>query len=129
MFTFVENVQSMSDENRDNFTAVLGRPQILIDSHRISWCRRPRYFWVDWHVNTHNGEAMVEHRGFQELVLPVVRPPIDHWVQDVPFTELGRCLRSPAPCPTKSSLVPRLGWQGRRRAQWLDGQQISSLSI
>ena len=120
VFTFVENVQSMSDENRDNFTAVLGRPPILIDSHRISWCRRPRYFWVDWHVNTHNGETMVEHRGFQELVLPVVRPPIDHWV-DSGCTFHGT---GPAPCPTKSPLVPRLGWQGRCQAQWLDGQQM-----
>ena len=100
VFTFVENVQSMSDENRDNFTAVLGRPPILIDSHRISWCRRPRYFLVDWHVNTHNGETMVEHRGFQELVLPVVRPPIDHWVDS------GCTFHGTGPLPTLTRSLP-----------------------
>ena len=43
----LENVASMSDENRDVMTAALGIDPVKIDSVLVSACHRRRYYWTN----------------------------------------------------------------------------------
>ena len=46
---FVENVFSMDEPNRREFSRVLGRQPLLIDAKWFSWCHRPRlWWWCSW---------------------------------------------------------------------------------
>ena len=78
--TFVENVFSMSPDNRDKFSEVLKVTPTLIDSKWVAWCRRPRLFWCSWPVTAKRDEVMVAKEGFQEWQLPGLQPEEQSWV-------------------------------------------------
>lgn len=61
--TIMENVASMSDEDRSVMTAELEVLPWHIDASGISICRRPRLYWVDWELQESEGV--------------VVQPPVD----------------------------------------------------
>ena len=68
--SFVENVFSMTKDNRDQFSATLEVEPILVDCTAFSQCRRPRLFWVDWKVEARAGEALLQRDGYREWIFP-----------------------------------------------------------
>ena len=69
---FVENVFSMTPENRQKFSEVLGITPVLCDAVHFSWCRRPRLFWMSWDLFPRN-EVQKIWRGDCWEVLPKVQ--------------------------------------------------------
>ena len=101
VFTFVENVFSMTPENRDQFSATLGMEPILIDTTAFSQSRRPRLFWVDWSVKARGEEQLVQHKGYQEWIFPPLLENRDWWLDNL-------CKReSRHPLPTLTRALPR----------------------
>ena len=80
VFTFVENVFSMTPVNRNKFSEVLGMTPTLVDSKWVSWCRRPRLFWCSWPVRAREEERLLTHEGYQEWCLPGYQPEPQLWV-------------------------------------------------
>eukprot|EP00438_Fugacium_kawagutii_P028684 Skav214062 [mRNA] locus=scaffold2017:694813:699466:+ [translate_table: standard] len=103
VFTFVENVFSMTEENRSRFSGVLGYEPVLLDCSWFSWCRRPRLFWCNWDViaDPSHGEQMIQHDGYQEWIHQVHRLPHAHWVDP------GCSCNSSGLIPTLTRSLPR----------------------
>ena len=70
VYTFVENVFSMTKSNRDAFSDTLGVEPVLLDSIRFSQVRRPRLYWVDWTVEARGEEELKQHDGYREWCFP-----------------------------------------------------------
>ena len=51
MAWFVENVFSMTAENRKRFSTTLKCQPILVDAKEFGDKRRPRLFWCSWQVS------------------------------------------------------------------------------
>eukprot|EP00435_Cladocopium_sp_Y103_P073316 s88_g43.t1 len=101
VFRFVENVFSISAENRDQFSSTLGFQPVLLDSVHFSPCRRPRLFWVDWEVKARGDERLVEHPGYHEWVVQPCGMTGNWWLDDL-------CTRmSTEPLPTLTRALPR----------------------
>ena len=97
----VENVYSMTEDARAQFTEVLGVRPILIMASDFSWVRRPRLYWIDWDVTPQVGEQLVDHGSFLRWRFPDVRCSHGHWV-DEGWSHLGKeCL------PTFTRALPR----------------------
>lgn len=79
--TFVENVFSMSEDNRSAFSAELGVEPVLVDCIAFSKCRRPRLFWVDWGIEPRGDEQMKYHDGFREWVFPDLLENRNWWLE------------------------------------------------
>ena len=71
VYTFVENVFSMTEANRNAFSDTLGVEPILVDCTAFSRCRRPRLFWVDWEVQARDEEVLKQHSRYQEWIFPL----------------------------------------------------------
>ena len=98
---FVENVFSMTESNRNQFSQVLGVRPYLIDCKYFSWCRRPRLFWCSWEIQGHPGEKLVDHGSYVEWQGPDLRLPARHWLQP-------RCeMLTEAILPTLTRALPR----------------------
>ena len=103
VFTFVENVFSMSKDNRDQFTVELGHEPVLLDCTSFTKCRRPRLFWVDWPIKPRNQEKMVQHDSYREWRFPDLCENKDWWLDPL-------CShRSTRPLPTFTRALPRKG--------------------
>ena len=99
--TFVENVYSMTKENRDKFSDALGLEPMLVDCTAFTQCRRPRLFWADWPIFPRNGEALVQHDRYREWVFPPLLQDRDWWVDPL-------CRRAcKDPLPTLTRALPR----------------------
>eukprot|EP00435_Cladocopium_sp_Y103_P065997 s127_g28.t1 len=101
VYTFVENVFSMTPENRAQFSETLGVEPILVDCTSFSMCRRPRLFWVDWPVQAGQGEQLVQHEGYRQWRFP-------DWLEDKTWW-VDRCCtyRGDGPLPTFTRALPR----------------------
>ena len=77
---FVENVFSMTEHNRNQFSAELGVKPYLIDSKYFSWCRRPRLFWCSWELAVNPEEELIDRGSYVEWKGPVRRPSRGHWL-------------------------------------------------
>jgi len=98
---FVENVFSMTSQNRDEFSRTLGFEPVLVDSVHFSPCRRPRLFWVDWEVQPAEGESLLSHPGYKEWIVEMEEMKTNWWVDE-------RCKKSsPGPLPTFTRALPR----------------------
>ena len=101
VFTFVENVFSMSTDNRDEFSRTLGMEPILIDCTSFTRCRRPGLFWVSWEVNAHGDEKLVQREGYKEWLFPPLLQDRDWWIDPL-------CRREGEdPLPTLTRALPR----------------------
>lgn len=80
--SFVENVFSMTQENRERFSEALGCKPTMIDASYFSWCHRPRLFWASWVITPCENESMVEHGDYMEWIFPTVRSNQPDWLDD-----------------------------------------------
>lgn len=80
--SFVENVFSMTQENRCRFSEALECKPTMIDASYFSWCHRPRLFWAFWDIVTCEGESMVDRGDYMEWIFPVVRSEPPDWLDD-----------------------------------------------
>ena len=76
----VENVFSMTLENRKRFNEVLQIKPYLIDSCNLSWCRRPRLYWLSWQVIACPGETIIDKDDYFEWTMPIVRGDAGSWL-------------------------------------------------
>eukprot|EP00438_Fugacium_kawagutii_P036537 Skav228171 [mRNA] locus=scaffold1728:18157:20618:+ [translate_table: standard] len=76
----VENVFSMTSDNRREFSRVLQCKPYLVDARFFSWCRRPRLFWISWHIEAQPGEQILDQGDFWEWTFRDLRPPVSAWV-------------------------------------------------
>ena len=101
VYTFVENVFSMTKNNRDAFSDTLGVEPILLDSIWFSQSRRPRLYWVDWEVKPIGEEELIPHDRYKEWTFP----PLDYdktwWLDRLCRHEQGGLL------PTLTRALPR----------------------
>lgn len=97
----VENVFSMTKENRKICSTTLGLKPYLVDSIQLSWCRRPRFFWVSWVISPVASEVLVDHGDYFEWIFPDVKGSPHHWVDD------GWQRTSNTLMPTQTRAVPR----------------------
>ena len=79
VYYFVENVFSMTKDNRAEFSQTLGLTPVLLDSKYVNWCRRPRLFWCNWQITARGTEVLLEQDGYLEWQLPGLQPPADSW--------------------------------------------------
>ena len=80
VFTFVENVFSMTEANRNAFSDALGVEPILLDCTSFSRCRRPRLYWVDWKVKPGEGEFLKDCGRYHEWVFPPLEFDTEWWL-------------------------------------------------
>ena len=98
---FVENVFSMTEHNRNQFSAELQVKPYLIDSKHFSWCKRPRLFWCSWNLTAADKEDLIDHGSYIEWKGPDLRPAEKHWV-DLGCNHSGSGL-----LPTLTRALPR----------------------
>ena len=80
--SFVENVFSMTQDNRVRFTETLECKPTMIDASYFSWCHRPRLFWASWEIVPCESEAMLDRGDYLEWIFPAVRPNPPDWLDD-----------------------------------------------
>ena len=98
---FVENVFSMSETSRKQFSAALGVEPVLVDASHFTWCRRPRLFWASWEVEAFTGEELIDKGDYKAWIFPNLRHEEDSWV-DVGCVRVGSGL-----LPTLTRALPR----------------------
>ena len=101
VYTFVENVFSMTEANRNSFSDTLGVEPILMDCTAFTRCRRPRLFWVDWEVQAREGEVLKEHSRYREWIFPPHEYDKMWWLDELCVCE------SDAMLPTFTRALPR----------------------
>ena len=77
----VENIASLTPEERDNFSHTLGMKPFLIDARWFTWCRRPRLFWCSWSPVAQSSESMTVHEGYTSWDFPMCRDNRESWVE------------------------------------------------
>ena len=117
VFRFVENVFSMTPQNRDEFSSTLGMEPILLDSVHFSPCRRPRLFWVDWPAKAEAGETLHAHKGYQEWVVRVSSMTGKWWLDPL----CSRPSDDPLPTFTRAN---RRGYRQHPLLQFNGGQPM-----
>jgi hypothetical protein len=48
------------EDNRDDFSRVLGRTPLLVMAGDLSWVRRPRLYWISWDIVPQGLEKLVD---------------------------------------------------------------------
>ena len=75
--TLMENVASMDSEDMEHMSDDFGSYPWLCDAGTLTWCSRPRYYWISWGLDTQSGVTIhesqsgpgkVELRGEQDLL-------------------------------------------------------------
>lgn len=80
VFSFVENVASMSEESVKEFSRELECVPVLIDAKYFTHCRRPRLFWATWGVLPQEGEELIDRGYYLEWVFPVSQQDPSTWL-------------------------------------------------
>ena len=96
----VENVDSMTEENKLEFSRVLGVKPILLEAHTISGVRRPRLYWCSWPVAAQGDEVLVDGKTHIHWQIPNQGPHVG-WL-DEGWSYLGG-----RPLPTFTRALPR----------------------
>ena len=78
---FVENVASMTADNVEQFSDVLGVKPIFLDAHHFCHCRRPRLYWPSWKVEAQGTEVLEDMGLWWKWVFPCVRGPASEWLE------------------------------------------------
>ena len=99
--TFVENVFSMTHDNRAAFSEALGIEPILLDCIQFTECRRPRLYWLSWNIEPLGHECLLQHDGYKEWQMPYLVVTPGWWVDSL-------CARvGTQPLPTLTRALPR----------------------
>ena len=77
---FVENVFSMTADNRQEFSRVLGIVPCLVDACHFSFCRRPRLYWCSWPLFPQERVQHVWRGDYWEIIPSVFKLPRDSWI-------------------------------------------------
>ena len=101
VYTFVENVFSMTESNRDAFSDTLGVEPVLLDSIRFSQVRRPRLYWVDWKIEARGAEQLVDRDRYKEWIFPQFDFDKKWWLDKFCLHREGSLL------PTLTRALPR----------------------
>lgn len=54
----MESVASMDDSDKQHMSDSFGDSPWLIDSGSMTWCRRPRLYWVSWDIHAQQGATV-----------------------------------------------------------------------
>ena len=101
VFNFVENVFSISPDNRQRFSEAQQLKPVLLDSKWVSWCRRPRVFWCNWKITQRGQEKLLDHGDYLEWQLPNLQPCAHHWL------DKGCAQHEAVLMPTLTRALPR----------------------
>jgi len=77
---FVENVFSMTPENRKRFSDELQIVPVLCDAVHFSWCRRPRLYWLSWDLFPRADVQRIWRGDYWEVIPHVKKIPRQAWV-------------------------------------------------
>jgi len=78
-YFLLENVASMSDDDRDIITEVLGVDPIFVDSSQYSAQQRPRYYWTNIPVSLNPPKEDIKLR---DILQPADEIPEKEWYRD-----------------------------------------------
>eukprot|EP00438_Fugacium_kawagutii_P021141 Skav230969 [mRNA] locus=scaffold644:24288:26192:+ [translate_table: standard] len=68
--SLMESVSSMDERDRKAMSEGFGGEPIKCDAGLMSWCRRPRLYWLSWEVQEDSGASCtMNNQGFQEWTL------------------------------------------------------------
>ena len=60
IYSMMESVASMDDVDKDHMSASFEDRPWYIDSENLTWCRRPRLYWVNWELHSGEGAVMTD---------------------------------------------------------------------
>ena len=80
--SLVENVISMSFEDRSTFSEVLNTTPYLDDARWFPFMQRPRLFWYSWEVACSSEFRVFDDDGFKEVEVDCELPHREHWIDD-----------------------------------------------
>ena len=109
----IENVASMSSDDRALMSEAFGKIPFKIDSRGICLCSRPRLYWVSWGLEA--GEGVTFHAGEETGWKSFNTVDLEAEVESGAFLERGWSLREGCNLPTFTTSRPRTS-PGRRPA-------------
>lgn len=109
----IENVASMTGEDRALMSSAFGKCPFRIDSKGIALCSRPRLYWISWGLSEAEGVEITEGQesGWQAYSTVSLRADVEAGA----FLERGWSLREGCDLPTFTTSRPRTS-PGRRPA-------------
>ena len=69
VYTLMESVASMDDEDRDVMTSGIGCNPVLCDAGDFTWCHRPRLYWCDWELIESTGVEIRDRPGLPDQMV------------------------------------------------------------
>eukprot|EP00438_Fugacium_kawagutii_P003614 Skav205175 [mRNA] locus=scaffold1525:127953:129509:- [translate_table: standard] len=76
----VENVESMTDESKAEFSAALNCKPLFIQAHQLTGVRRPRLYWCSWPVVAQAHEELIETAYVIKWDFKLPQPVAHDWV-------------------------------------------------
>ncbi|CAE8585445.1 unnamed protein product [Polarella glacialis] len=74
-----ENVASRSNEDLGTYSEDAGFVPLIICAGGISRCRRPRFYWVDWSIQSGPGVRIPEGEMYHKVFLEAQLAPVNRW--------------------------------------------------
>lgn len=65
----MESVASMDNVDRHTMTSAFGADPWKCDAGTMTWCSRPRLYWLTWDIAEQEGCALLQHQEIREVVL------------------------------------------------------------
>ena len=65
----MESVASMDNVDRHTMTSAFGADPWKCDAGTMTWCSRPRLYWLTWDIAEQEGCALLQHQEVREVVL------------------------------------------------------------
>lgn len=97
----VENVESMTNESKAQFSQTLGCKPLFIQAHQLTAVRRPRLYWCSWPVAPQANEQVVETEFVISWTFDLPGGVARDWVDD------GWSRPCNEPLPTFTRALPR----------------------
>eukprot|EP00438_Fugacium_kawagutii_P026600 Skav213726 [mRNA] locus=scaffold2563:64713:68294:+ [translate_table: standard] len=73
--SLMESVASMDQQDQDVMSSGFGTQPIRCDAGSMTWCRRPRLYWLSWPLQAGDGaECTLTERGLEEWCLTSDQP-------------------------------------------------------
>eukprot|EP00438_Fugacium_kawagutii_P017572 Skav222235 [mRNA] locus=scaffold3059:49406:52188:- [translate_table: standard] len=69
--TLMESVSSMDQEDKNVMSTAFGCEPWDIGAEYMTWCRRPRLYWVTWNLWETEGVTLQDEKAFFEAELPL----------------------------------------------------------
>ena len=67
--SLMESVASMDAADRDVMSAGFGSDPWRCDAGHLTWCSRPRLYWLTWEINEMKGASINQEKELKELIL------------------------------------------------------------